>query len=153
MSARAALEFYDRCEPKIVKNELEKATEACFGKSSRDTRRPDIILQLKLNGKIIDYLVFEVNYSTDKDYIIQGMNQALHYLYDMRHTGQNYFFKGGLGRGYNAAVLAYRTNTIQENKSVIGRNDLKVKLFQYEDLLEENEILEEFLHSFFEQNK
>ena len=81
------------------------------------------------------------------------MNQALHYLYDMRHKGQKYFFNGELGRGNNAAVLAYRASTIQENKSFIGRTDLKVKLFQYEDLLAENEILEEFLHSFLEQNK
>jgi len=146
----AKLEFYDRTEPSETKQALQKITQAYFGKARLlTTRRPDIILEL--NGDDIkDYLVCEVKYTTSTDYVVEGIYQTLHYLYDLkRKEDVTYFFQNSLGRGYNAMVIAHHlSSTVNRNRPINNAN-LKVKLFDYNDLVLTDNVVK-YLEKFFE---
>ncbi len=146
----AKLEFYDRTEPKETKQALKEISQAYFGKAKLvTTRRPDIIIEL--NGKgIKDYLLCEVKYTPHENYIVEGISQTLHYLYDLkREADRTYFFQNSLGRGYNAMVIAhYLPPTVNTNRHIDNSN-LKVKLFDYNDLILTINVVK-YLEKFFE---
>lgn len=134
----ARLNFYSRTEPKETKKALQEITRSYFGTEKLDkTRRPDIILEFRSEQTVKDYVVFEVKYTRDDDYIIQGVYQTLHYLYDLkREKEKGYFFKKSLGRGYNAAVITRElSSSIHKDNSMEDAN-LKVKLLDYKDLVD-----------------
>jgi len=134
------LEFYSRKEPEQTKKALEKITKAYFGKERRlTTRRPDIIVELLCGETYKDYIVLEVKYTENDEYIVEGIYQALHYLYDLTREGKKRQFFWGktlLGKGYNGAVIAYKLpEVVRERKAVTLENKkLKIKLFEFSDL-------------------
>jgi hypothetical protein len=150
----AKLSFYDSTEPPITKRALNKITSAYFGEKKERTRRPDIILELAQGKVVKDYVVFEVKYTENMDYVVDGIYQALHYLFDLKRLrSQNYFFKRELGNGYNAGVIAYRLDLSPSCDKIdqLGNKSLKVKLFDFTDL-QDSEALNVFFHNFLKQH-
>lgn len=146
----ARLKFYNRTEPKETKKALQEIIKSYFGKKRPTTRRPDIILELRYEQTVKDYVVFEVKYTSSDDYVVEGVYQALHYLYDLRREEErDYFFKKSLGKGYNAAVIAYKLSPNICRNDKIENENLKVKLLDYEDLLDHTALIA-FFRKFFE---
>ena len=110
-----------------------------------------MISLITIKEKTKDYLVIEVKYTKDKDYIIQGISQALHYLWDLQKR-KKYFFRDTLGDGYNAAVIAREIHDEIKKEEHLENQELKVKLFDFNDLVKDNKPLEIFLQKFLEKN-
>jgi Holliday junction resolvase len=128
------LEFLDTTEPPEIKDALNLITKTYFGRQLQDTtRRPDIIIELASNGSVRDYILIEVKYTKEEDYVVSGLNQVLHYLYDLRNASGK-FFASNLGRGYNAAVITYKLPESAEKTGKLDNQQLKVKLLDFDDL-------------------
>ena len=147
----ARLRFYDRAEPKETKKALQEITKSYFGKERQlTTRRPDIILEFRRGQVVKDYVVFEVKYTSNDDYVVEGVYQALHYLYDLKREDERvYFYKKSLGRGYNAAVIAYKLSPNIDKDNKVEDVNLKVKLLDFEDLADYTALIA-FFRNFFE---
>jgi hypothetical protein len=148
------LTFLDRAEPQKTKDALAESTQAFFGEKTADTtRRPDIIIELLCDGVSKDYAIFEVKNTREKEYIVQGMYQALHYLYDLKGIEEKHYFYGDtLGRGYNSAVIAFQLPKDTKKIEGLENGDLKVKLLDFSDLSQDSTHLRFFLGKFLEQN-
>jgi len=148
------LQFISRAEPKPTKKALREITEAYFGRERKiTTRRPDIILELSRGKKPEDYIVLEIKYTQNDQYAVDGIYQALHYLYDLTQRGESYsFFRGKniLGKGYNGAVVTFvLPEIIRERKSEnLENRNLKIKLFDFDDMKKYNPLRRFFEKTF-----
>ena len=152
------LEFYDTTEPPQITEAIKSITLAYFGKKLRDnTRRPDIILELKSVNEeekiIVDYAVFEVKYTRNRNYIIQGISQVLHYLHDLKVKGKGCFFEDNFGGGYNAAVIVRELIGNINDEQNLANHNLAVKIFDFNDLVGISDSIRVFLHEFLTANK
>jgi len=129
------LEFLDTTEPPEIRDALNLITKAYFENVKQDTtRRPDIIIELAMGGLAKDYILLEVKYTENEDYMVAGLSQALHYLYDLKkETGK--IFGASLGNGYNAAVIAYKLPKTVVKTGKLDHQELKVKLLDFDDLM------------------
>jgi hypothetical protein len=66
--------------------------------------------------------------------MVAGLSQALHYLYDLK-KGTEKIFGANLGNGYNAAVIAYKLPKAVVKTSKLNHQELKVKLLDFDDLM------------------
>lgn len=79
-----------------------------------------------------------------KDYIVEGIYQALRNLYDFTSKVKRTFFfeeKGlPLGNGYNGAVIAYKLPAAAHNRKrdFLEKKNPRIKLFEFSDLKESN---------------
>jgi Holliday junction resolvase len=80
-----------------------------------------------------DYILIEVKYTKEENYVVSGLNQVLHYLYDLRNASGK-FFASNLGMGYNAAVITYKLPESAEKTGKLDNQQLRVKLLDFDDL-------------------
>ncbi len=134
-----------------IKDALADITESYFGRSLLDTtKRPDIIIEFSSEKSARKYILLEVKYTEERDYLVSGLSQTLHYLYEVEREQQK-IFGASLGNGYNAAVIAYKLPQGTARTGKLDQQNLKVKLFDFDDLME-GDALKAYLEKWIEKD-
>ena len=71
-------------------------------------------------------------------------------MHDLKREEERaYFFRKNLGKGYNAAVIAYKLSSNIYKDDKVEDENLKVKLLDFEDLVDRTTLIA-FFRKFFE---
>ncbi len=120
---------------RLIDDEAKKVSASYFNKKLYDgSRRPDITLKIERNG-VERFIFVEVKYTKNVDYVLKGVYQALDYLQIAKKNEDSLSpFNEHFGDGYNAIVATYRV-PLKNKKENLKNEDLKVKIFNYDDLM------------------
>ncbi|SHH23892.1 hypothetical protein [Thermosipho atlanticus] len=81
-----------------VINEFSKIRKELFGIRKENNLwngRPDILLEIRDNktGEIKKIIIGEVKYTTDQDYMLEGVRQLLEYIHFIKYKDNEYIYK------------------------------------------------------------